>query len=381
MSVVKGLITLSCGLLLTACATAPSLTEQQQEVKAIADKVAHWQLARMDNFDYIRTFRDHTAQPDGWVQAAFYIGLARWQQTTGNDDYQRALIAMADANQWQLGPLYWHADDQAIAQVYLALAESADSADLSHIRADFDRMLAAQPQNSLEFVKDPTGTSEGTCQWRWCWSDALFMAPPAWAALSKVTGDDRYVDYALEEYRAVTDYLYDSEEHLYYRDSRFFERRSDHDNKVFWSRGNGWVFAGLPLLLEQLPEDHPGRPWLLDLYREMAYAFRDIQTTEGYWASSLLDWQHQPLPETSGTAFITFGFAWGVNRDLLPAEDFNPAIDRAWEAISSVVNNEGKLGWVQQVGNAPDEVLATDTQLYGVGALLLAASELVKADH
>lgn len=379
MSTLKTLVIAGCSLLLVACA-GPRLTPEQLHVQETADRVARWQLAHMDDFDYIRTFRDHTAEEAGWVQAAFYIGLARWQAVTDNHDYRQALQAKAEANRWRLGPLYWHADDQAMGQVYLYLADITGGADIDPMRADFDRILAAQPQNPLVFVPDPSGKSEGTCQWRWCWSDALFMAPPAWAALSRITGDSRYRDYALSEFHATTDYLYDADAHLYYRDSRFFERRSEHGNKVFWSRGNGWVFAGLPLLLEQLPGDHPDRDWLLTLYREMAHAFLAIQTPEGYWASSLLDWRHDPLPESSGTAFITFGFAWGVNRDLLPAAEFDPAIKRAWEFLEASVNEEGKLGWVQQVGNAPDEVRASDTQLYGAGALLLAASELIRRD-
>jgi unsaturated rhamnogalacturonyl hydrolase len=40
------------------------------------------------------------------------------------------------------------------------------------------------------------------------------------------------------------------------------------------------------------------------------------------------------------------------------------------------VQPDGKLGWVQQIGYAPDHVEAGDTQLYGVGAFLLAASEV-----
>ncbi|HEY7885581.1 MAG TPA: glycoside hydrolase family 88 protein, partial [Cellvibrionaceae bacterium] len=274
MNISRCILAFTGVLLLSACATTGSLTDEQHEVKQIADQVAHWQLAHMDNFDYVRTFRDHTAQPDGWVQAAFYIGLTRWYQTTENSTYQQALITKALANNWANGPLYWHADDQAIAQMYLALADETELADISKVQADFERILAAQPQNSLEFIPDPDGKTEGTCQWRWCWSDALFMAPPAWAALSRITGDERYLDYALKEFAATTDYLFDKEDFLYYRDSRFFDRRTEHGNKVFWSRGNGWVFAGLPLLLEQMPADHPERAMLLELYQQMASTFK-----------------------------------------------------------------------------------------------------------
>ncbi len=346
------------------------------QARSIANRVADWQLAHMDSFDYVRTFRDHTEQTTGWVQAAFYIGLTRWAAATGNADYVGALLETAERNGWQLGPRYWHADDQAIAQVYLPLAGN-DDARVETVVDAFDRILIAPPDNSLEFRRDDTGQSEGTCQERWCWSDALFMAPPAWLMTSNVTGDPKYRDYALREYQATKDYLYDEDRHLFYRDSRFFDRRTEFGNPVFWSRGNGWVFAGLPLLLEALPAEHPQRQSFLTLFREMAAAFKDIQHPDGYWSSSLLDVAHDPVPETSGTAFITFGLAWGVNRGIIAEEDFRAVVEKGWRAVAGAVDDQGKLGWVQQVGNAPDDVKSTDTQLYGSGALLLAASEML----
>lgn len=348
------------------------------QVRLIGDNVADWQLAHMDRLDYIRTFRDHSEQDTGWVQAAFYIGLARWAATTENPRYFSAVRDKAEKNDWRLGPLYWHADDQAIAQIYLFLAGKTEDAQIGAVAEAFDKILSVPPDNTLEFRQDVTGQSEGTCQRRWCWSDALFMAPPAWSMLSNVTGNPKYREYALQEYFATKDYLYDQELHLFFRDSRFFERKTEFGNPVFWSRGNGWVFAGLPLLLEALPAEHPEREKLLVLYKEMAAAFKDIQHPGGYWPSSLLDVEHDPLPETSGTAFITFGLAWGVNRDIISMKKYGHVVEKGWLAVGGAVDEEGKLGWVQQVGNAPDDVKATDTQLYGSGALLLAASEMLR---
>jgi rhamnogalacturonyl hydrolase YesR len=363
---------------LAFAACAPHRPASTDEAKTIGNSVADWQLAHMDGFDYVRTFRDQTEESTSWIQGAFYIGLARWADATGNRRYVAAMLEKAEQNDWRPGPLYWHADDHAITQMYLHLAEKGHAARIAAVVNAFDRILADPPDNSLEFGQDDAGQSEGTCQRRWCWCDALFMAPPAWAQLSRLTGDPKYRDYALKEYFATKDYLYDDESHLFYRDSRFFNQRTRFGNKLFWSRGNGWVFAGLPLLLEALPPAHASREKLLALYREMAAAFREIQHPNGYWASSLLDVAYNPLPETSGTAFITFGLAWGVNRNILPAEDYAEAVETGWAAITAAVDADGKPGWVQQVGNAPDEVRASDTQLYGSGAVLLAASEMLK---
>lgn len=364
--------------LLSGLSIAAGAAEEPGDVRETGDRVAAWQLDHMDGFDYVRTFREQTSDSTDWIQAAFYIGLTRWAAATGDGRYRAALAEHAAANDWRLGPHYWHADSHAIAYVYLSVAANGAPSDLSKVTAGFDRVIAEHEDTSLAFEIDESWLAEGTCQRRWCWCDALFMAPPAWAMLSRITGDPVYLDHALDEYFATQDFLYDDEHHLFYRDSRFFGQRTPHGNKVFWSRGNGWVFAGLPLLLEAMPDDDPRRERLTTLFREMAEALGSLQHPGGYWGSSLLDVAHDPPEETSGTAFITFGLAWGVNEGLLDERSFGTAIDRGWNAIAGAVDPDGRLGYVQQVGNAPDEVRPTDTQLYGSGALLLAASELLR---
>ena len=95
------------------------------------------------------------------------------------------------------------------------------------------------------------------CQVRWCWSDALFMSPPAWTALSAVTGDPKYLQFSDEEFWATHATLYqplpDVGGGLFIRDTSFAGQQ------VFWSRGNGWVFSGVQAILETLPQAHPSR--------------------------------------------------------------------------------------------------------------------------
>lgn len=346
-------------------------------VSSVANRAADWQLAHMESFDYVRTFRDHTENPHGWVQGAFFVGLNRWAEQSQNADYLQALIAKGEANKWKLGDKSWHADDQVIGFIYAAAAARTNNlALIASTQKIFNDILADRATYSLEYQPDPTGQGEATCQRRWCWCDALFMAPPVWAAVGKLTGDPAYLDYVDEEYQATIDYLFDQEEHLFYRDGRFFERRSKNDKKVFWSRGNGWVFAGLPLLIEQIPAQDPRKQKYENLFKTMAASLLALQQPNGFWPSSLLDKDEFNVPETSGTGFMTFGLAWGINNGLLARADYLPAVTLGWNGLASAVDEQGKLGWVQQVGASPEKILPDDTQLYGVGALLLAASEV-----
>jgi rhamnogalacturonyl hydrolase YesR len=354
-------------------------TPNADSVTETANRVADWQLAHMGTFDYVRTFQDHTEYSHGWIQGALFVGLDRWANTTHNERYQRAVVAKGEMNQWMPGEKTWHADDQVIAFSYASVAERTN--DLSLLQPTqnaFQEILANRATNSLAYASDPTHQGEATCQRRWCWCDALFMAPPVWAAIGKLTGDPAYLDYVDEEYQATVDYLFDQEENLFYRDGRFLTQRNKNGKKIFWSRGNGWVFAGLPLLLEQIPQDDPRRKKYEILFQRMAAKLIALQQPSGFWPSSLLDSTEFNVPETSGTGFMTFGLAWGINNGLLPREKYLPAVHDGWRGLASAVDDSGKLGWVQQVGASPEKILPGDTQLYGVGALLLAASEIIK---
>jgi rhamnogalacturonyl hydrolase YesR len=176
--------------------------------------------------------------------------------------------------------------------------------------------------------------------------------------------------------RSATAVLFDPAEALYFRDSRFFERRDEHGRKLFWSRGNGWVFAGLANMLEALPADRPDRVGIEKLFRQMAERLKSIQKPDGYWAPSLLGPENSP-PESSGTGFYVYGLAWGVNHGLLDPVEYRPAIVSGWQALTRVVK-DGRVGWVQQVSDRPETVNEGDTQFYGVGAFLLAASAVAQ---
>ena len=342
---------------------------------AIGARVADWQLSRMDHFEYVRdpASRPETAAPRDWVQAAFYIGLAAFADASRLPRYVDAILAHGDAEGWGFDQRLRNADADATGAVWVwAARRTGDPHKLTAIKARFDAVLADPSTVSLEF-----GAGDAMrCQDRWCWCDALFMAPPAWGALSSATGDGRYLAHADREFWATTDFLYDKQNQLYFRDSRFIAQRDGAGRKIFWGRGNGWVFAGLARILGELPRDYPSRPRYEALFKQMAAKLVTLQGDQGYWPVSLLE--PQKTPETSGTGFFVYGLAWGVNHGLLPARKYRTSVERGWSALTAAVGSDGKLGWVQRVAAAPDQVGPDDTQLYGVGAFLLAASEVSK---
>ena len=341
--------------------TSPASAQDRDAVLRVMTAAADWQLAHPS---------EHA--PDDWTQATFYIGVMALAAVTDSPKYVDAMRAMGEKNQWRPGPRPGHADDYAVVATYARLyGIDKDRRQLAPSRALFDFLAARRYDEPLAW-----GNSIETRELAWC--DALFMGPPAMAAVSAATGDRKYLDLANRLWWKTTDYLYDREERLYFRDSRYFDVREKNGKKVFWSRGNGWVFAGLARLLQDMPPEYPERARFLALYREMAATVAALQGADGYWRSSLLDPDSRPNPETSGTALFTFGLAWGINNAVLPRATYEPHVRRGWGAIVSAVRPDGMLGWVQRIGAEPGATTAETTEVYGVGALLLAGSEIVR---
>jgi len=375
-------------LLIGGCGSPPAEEKSAAEVRrekriyfgsyiqTVMMRAFDWQ---MDNIVYQAPLPDGGFQDVSdteWVRGAFFAGVMAAYESVLNPKYLDAAMEISERNEWKPGPRPRHADDHCIAQTYARVfLVQGDPRMIAATAARFDEMIA-EPRPGPE-----VGWNDDD---NWASCDALFMAPPTMALVAEATDDLRYLDLMNSMWWQTYDYLYDPEEHLWYRDARDVIQedgsgpRTSNGRKIFWSRGNGWVFAGLALVLEHMPEDYAERPRYEELFRDMAAALVAVQGEDGLWRSSLLDAEEIPVPESSGSGFFTYGLAWGVNNGLLDADSFLPAVHRGWKGLIWAQQPGGRIGWVQQIGYDPRSVTAEDSMEYGTGAFLFAGSEMLK---
>lgn len=333
--------------------------------KTIEDRiqrVAAWQLANPKHEQY------------DWTNGAFYAGVFAAYETTKSPVLWKALLDMGEKNKWKPGPRFDHADDIAIAQTYI---------DIYRITKD-KRMLQPTVDSVARIGRDKSEQVEKNgIMWWWC--DALFMAPPTLAKLAKTTADKSYLDLNDRLFRETYDRLYNKDEHLYARDGSYLisekgdGKREANGKKVFWSRGNGWVVGGLARLLDELPSNYPNRQFYLTQYKEIVERAAQLQQPDGLWRSSLLDPASYPGGESSGSGFYIYAMAWGINNKILDRSKFLPIVKKAWIGLNTLVHENGMVGWTQPIGADPRRNFSADSwEVYGAGAYLLAASEVVK---
>ncbi|MEW9623812.1 glycoside hydrolase family 88/105 protein [Rhodanobacter geophilus] len=321
------------------------------DIRRAAARVAGWQLARVEHHDSL-----------DWTFAPLYLGFLSASDQLHDARYADYVRREGVHFAWRLGPRVHHADDQAVAQAWLALyARAPDPAMIKPLRDRYDMQMRTpdDPRHPL-----------------WWWCDALFMAPATWAGLADATHDRAYLDYMDRQWWITSALLYDPVEHLYSRDASYLHKYERNGQKLFWSRGNGWVMAGLARVLTLMPADYPQRPRYLQQFREMAARLAQLQGHDGLWRAGLLDADAYPRPETSGSAFIVYALAWGVHHGVLDDVTYRPVIDRGWRGLVGEIYADGRLGDIQPIGAAPGDYPPGASHVYGVGVFLLAAGEV-----
>ena len=359
------ILSLAAAMPLRAQTNAAGTEVTPQSVLAVMQRAADWHLAHLSR---------NKRGPLDWVAGAGDVGMMALVGISGDPKYRQAMYDIAEASQWKIGPRKFHADDQCVGQLNLELYFLyRDPKMMGPTKEHLDSILA-QPSTTATLDFSAPGHSQE--QWSWC--DSLFMAPPTWIRMYAATGDERYLNFAVTNWWWTTDYLYDKEEHLYFRDSSYFAKKEANGKKVFWGRGNGWVMGGLVRMLQYLPMNHPDRPRFEQLFKDMSEKLLTCQQPDGFWHASLLDPASFPEQETSGTGFYTYALTWGVNQGLLDRAKFEPAVLKGWASLVSCVDPDGKVTHVQPIGADPKSFDVTTNEAYGTGAFLLAGSEIYR---
>lgn len=211
------------------------------------------------------------------------------------------------------------------------------------------------------------------------WLDDMFMGVPAIALYGKLTGDSKYYDLAAKQILLFKDKMWVPEKKLFRHG--WVESMQEHPS-YHWGRANGWAILTLCEVLDVLPEDHPSRPEILDLYRQHVSGICALQSGEGFW-HQLLD-RNDSYMETSATAIFSYCIAHGINEGWLGQLEYGPVVCLAWNAVSTMIDEEGKVnGTCVGTGMAFDPAFyyyrpVSPYAAHGYGPVVLAGAETLK---
>ncbi|MCL7986702.1 glycoside hydrolase family 88 protein [Sphingobacterium sp. lm-10] len=372
MNWTKNIAIIAFVLVFTACAGKKYAIDQVDKEEVLA------------SIRLVNTYWQTNNKPQNWAfwdEAAYHTGNMAAYKVTKDSAALNYSVIWADYNQWKGAKSnnredwkysYGEGDDYALFGDWQICFQTY--IDLYLIHPDEVRIRRAKEVMGYQMstlVND-----------YWWWADGLYMVMPVMTKLYTVTKNPLYLDKLNTYFRYADSLMFDQDAHLYYRDGKYLypKHKSANGKRDFWARGDGWVLAGLAKVLADLPKDYKHRPFFEQRFQQLAKAVANAQQPGGYWTRSLLDPEHAPGPETSGTAFFTYGLLWGVNNGYLNAAEYLPVVDRSWRYLQDVaVQADGSVGYVQPIGEKaiPGQVVdQNSTTNFGVGAYLLAATEL-----
>ena len=343
-------------LSLPACAAGAPALPSRAEVLALMHKVDDWQTAHP------------VMKPDdrNWERGTWYTGVMGAWKTTGDPKFLNQALDFGRLSEWQAGTEKAGANRLFVSETWTELYLARHDAEMI---APTEKWLATDAPNS------PGGAARWYLDSGRPYVDSLYGAP-VFAMLTRATGNRKYLDTLHAFTDDIAAGLWDKDAGLFYRDATYIGKRTERGKKILWSRGNGWAFAGLARLLEYLPKNDPQRGKYLALYRRMAESLAPRQSSDGFWRANLDDADEIPTPESSGTAFFCFGYAWGIRHHLLDRKKYLPVVEKAYAALAGAVSPEGMVQWGQQVDAQPHPAAQASSHEYVTGAFLLASGEV-----
>lgn len=209
------------------------------------------------------------------------------------------------------------------------------------------------------------------------WLDDLYMGVPTMAQMGKLTGDVNYFDDAVKQIRLFSQRMFNKEKGVYMHG--WVESMEWHP-QFHWARANGWALMTMSEVLDVLPENHPGRSFVLQQFKEHVNGLMRYQDGTGFW-HQLLD-RNDSYLETSATAIYTYCIAHAVNKGWIDAMTYAPTAILAWNAVTTKVNAQGQVeGTCVGTGMAFDPAFyyyrpVNVYAAHGYGPVILAGAEI-----
>ncbi len=234
--------------------------------------------------------------------------------------------------------------------------QTGDRKPLEKARTLLDEVIARRPREmgvvtGVGFVDDPLGirglgfnnkepgmpnqdwtrlrglsTAKTTVRRKVIWTEALHMHGPAFAAISRATGDRKYLEEAIR--------LVDHVGKYHIREDGLIAHCTRDGQAVgqAWARGQTHALYGMIYMLEEMQRTDPAFDQILSLIERVGAALKRYQDAEtGLWRN-VIDHPSARL-ESSGTSGITYVYGRCIREGWLDRDAFEPMALKGWEGI------------------------------------------------
>lgn len=180
------------------------------------------------------------------------------------------------------------------------------------------------------------------------WDDTIFMIGQYLIEMYRATGDEKYLDEFMKQFRLHREKLqvaeyglwvhgWDSNNrtHCTFCSQMFWADKTTRRSSQLWGRGNGWIVVTLSDALQQLPRSNHYWNELAGYLKEMLVHLPEWQDkTTGHW-KQLPARANEPdnWIESSCTAMLAYGIQNALTLKLVSDNAFEQAVDLAYKGL------------------------------------------------
>ena len=316
-----------------------------------------------------------------WGEALLGYALSELDKENGKESYTDFLCKYCDY--WaKVDPAVDQSDTAAPGLITYAMYKKTGNAEYKRLTDKVLDYIRYEPRLYLDCLNHLGSSKKGRLYPKSVWIDSVMMFSVFTSLYAKENGETELIEFAARQPRQYADMMLDCEQNLWAHSywvnaGKAFPRRN-----IFWGRGNGWVIAGFPMILDNIGLDHEKAPEIIELFVKTSEALLGLMN-EDYTFNTLL--KDRSYRELSATALISAGWLHGIRCGYLDERFLEPAV-RAFEACVNAME-DGDDGVYMTEISGPTIPLPLLPKLgykmvplgknwsYGVAALIFAAIE------
>lgn len=276
-----------------------------------------------------------------WGEALFTYALLRLDKAMGTSSYLNYCKTYLDTH-IEKGYRVDQSDTSAPALTAYAVYQLTGEEKYKKI---VDRVVnyMKTTQRVLEYMPNHLGSSpEGWLYPKSVWVDSVMMYGVFTSWYGTTAKDEEMYDFARRQPTLFAKYLQDPDDKLFYHSYWAKFGCTYPRQKVYWGRGNGWVIAGLPLVLENLHKDSSERAAAIEVFQQTSEALLTYQCKDGFY-ETVFNKVGKTYKESSATSLIASGWLQGVAEGYLPEKFKHPAFKAFKAVINCLEYREGLL--------------------------------------
>jgi unsaturated rhamnogalacturonyl hydrolase len=273
-----------------------------------------------------------------WGEALFGYALSLLDEHLHEDRYTEFLKAYCDYYV-KNPPRVDQSDTSAPGLITYYMSKITNNEDYKKLTDRVIHYIMNEPRLIEDSVNHLGNSLEGKLYPKSIWVDSLMMFSVFPARYAKENNDPQMMDVAARQPRIMSKYMQDEKEHLWYHSYWTTFKTHYPKRKIFWGRGNGWVIAALPMILEQIG-DHVEKDQIIEIFQKTAFALKPYQREDGAF-ETVINKKGKTYRELSFTALVAAGFMQGYRLNLLD-ESFYESGKKALNAcLDAIIEEDG----------------------------------------